>query len=113
MGRNIWQSDHPVAMLKALRAIVHEKATVAEAMDVLGSAKGRAPGAASATGLIVLAERSYAGRRSARPRGDCQAWSKAPDSGSGPVGVRGFKSLSPHSPGPTGTLRPLGGRPQT
>ncbi len=35
MGRNIWQSDHPVAMLKALRAIVHEKATVREALDVL------------------------------------------------------------------------------
>jgi 3-hydroxy-5-phosphonooxypentane-2,4-dione thiolase len=48
MGRNIWQSDHPVAMLKALRAIVHEKATVAEAMDVLGNAKGRAPAAVSA-----------------------------------------------------------------
>ncbi len=35
MGRNIWQSDHPVAMLKALRSIVHEKATVREALDVL------------------------------------------------------------------------------
>jgi len=39
MGRNIWQSDHPVPMLKALRAIVHEKATVREAMDVLEGAK--------------------------------------------------------------------------
>jgi 3-hydroxy-5-phosphonooxypentane-2,4-dione thiolase len=39
MGRNIWQSDHPVAMLKALRAIVHEKATVREALDVLSSEK--------------------------------------------------------------------------
>ncbi len=35
MGRNIWQSDHPVAMLKALRSIVHERATVREALDVL------------------------------------------------------------------------------
>jgi putative autoinducer-2 (AI-2) aldolase len=35
MGRNIWQADQPVAMLKALRAIVHEKATVPEALDVL------------------------------------------------------------------------------
>ncbi|MGP8078139.1 MAG: 3-hydroxy-5-phosphonooxypentane-2,4-dione thiolase [Thermoplasmata archaeon] len=41
MGRNIWQSDHPVAMLKALRAIVHEKATVREALDVLDGEKGR------------------------------------------------------------------------
>ncbi|EQD72440.1 hypothetical protein B1B_03756 [mine drainage metagenome] len=38
MGRNIWQSDHPVAMLQALRAIVHERATVDEAMDVLAAA---------------------------------------------------------------------------
>jgi 3-hydroxy-5-phosphonooxypentane-2,4-dione thiolase len=35
MGRNIWQSDHPVAMIKAIRAIVHGKATVREAMQVL------------------------------------------------------------------------------
>ena len=39
MGRNIWQSDHPVPMLKALRAIVHEKATVREALDVLDAEK--------------------------------------------------------------------------
>jgi len=39
MGRNIWQSEHPVAMLKALRAIVHEKATVPEALDVLNGEK--------------------------------------------------------------------------
>jgi putative autoinducer-2 (AI-2) aldolase len=31
MGRNIWQSEQPVAMLKALRSIVHEGATVSEA----------------------------------------------------------------------------------
>jgi putative autoinducer-2 (AI-2) aldolase len=41
MGRNIWQSDHPVAMLKALRAIVHDKATVADAMQILGAEKAR------------------------------------------------------------------------
>jgi 3-hydroxy-5-phosphonooxypentane-2,4-dione thiolase len=35
MGRNIWQSDHPVAMIKGIRAVVHEKATVREAMEVL------------------------------------------------------------------------------
>jgi putative autoinducer-2 (AI-2) aldolase len=39
MGRNIWQSDHPVAMLKSLRAIVHEKATVREALDILEGEK--------------------------------------------------------------------------
>ncbi len=41
MGRNIWQSAHPVPMLKALRAIVHDKATVPEAMDILDGAKAR------------------------------------------------------------------------
>ncbi len=48
MGRNIWQSEHPVPMLKALRAIVHEKATVGEAMDVLAAEKGRGAGSRSA-----------------------------------------------------------------
>ncbi len=43
MGRNIWQSDHPVAMLKALRSVVHEKATVREALDVLEGEKARTP----------------------------------------------------------------------
>jgi putative autoinducer-2 (AI-2) aldolase len=40
MGRNIWQSETPVAMLKALRAIVHENATVPEALDVLQANRG-------------------------------------------------------------------------
>ena len=48
MGRNIWQSDHPVAMLKALRAIVHEKATVREALDVLEGEKAPPTPAAAA-----------------------------------------------------------------
>ena len=33
MGRNIWQSDHPIAMIKAVRSIVHENSTVTEAYD--------------------------------------------------------------------------------
>ena len=43
MGRIIWQSVHPVPMLKALRAIVHDRATVAEAMTVLSDAKAESP----------------------------------------------------------------------
>jgi 3-hydroxy-5-phosphonooxypentane-2,4-dione thiolase len=39
MGRNIFQSDHPVAMVKAIHAIVHKKATPKEAMDVFTSSK--------------------------------------------------------------------------
>lgn len=35
MGRNIWQSDHPIAMIQAIRAIVHKKASVREALQLL------------------------------------------------------------------------------
>ncbi len=34
MGRNIWQSDFPVAMIKAVRAVVHEGANAKEAFEV-------------------------------------------------------------------------------
>lgn len=34
MGRNIWQSDHPVAMIRAIREIVHSDSTVREAHEV-------------------------------------------------------------------------------
>jgi len=39
LGRNIWQSEHPVAMIKALRAIIHENATPREANELLNSLK--------------------------------------------------------------------------
>jgi len=39
LGRNIWQSEHPVAMIKALRAIIHENATPKEANELLNSLK--------------------------------------------------------------------------
>jgi putative autoinducer-2 (AI-2) aldolase len=46
MGRNIWQNDHPVAVIRAIRALVHENATVKEATDVFNEAKAadRVPG---------------------------------------------------------------------
>jgi 3-hydroxy-5-phosphonooxypentane-2,4-dione thiolase len=34
MGRNIWQSDYPVAMIKAVRAIIHKNSNVKEANDI-------------------------------------------------------------------------------
>jgi putative autoinducer-2 (AI-2) aldolase len=34
MGRNIWQSDHPVAMIKAIRAIVHNNSDAEGAYDI-------------------------------------------------------------------------------
>jgi putative autoinducer-2 (AI-2) aldolase len=35
MGRNIWQSEHPIAMIKAVRSIVHEGFSIKEAADLL------------------------------------------------------------------------------
>lgn len=34
MGRNIWQSPHPVAMIKAVRAVVHQNMSPEEALEV-------------------------------------------------------------------------------
>ena len=39
MGRNIFQSTSPVEMIKAVRAIVHNKATVKEAYSIFSSSK--------------------------------------------------------------------------
>ncbi|MFL6324515.1 MAG: 3-hydroxy-5-phosphonooxypentane-2,4-dione thiolase [Nitrososphaeraceae archaeon] len=39
MGRNIWQSDYPIEMIKAVRSIVHENLNVNEAYNSLLSDK--------------------------------------------------------------------------
>ncbi len=39
MGRNIFQSDSPVGMIRAVRAIIHENASVDEAYDIYESTK--------------------------------------------------------------------------
>ena len=39
LGRNIWQNQHPVPMIKAIRAIIHENATVKEANKIYESGK--------------------------------------------------------------------------
>ena len=41
LGRNIWQNDYPVAMIKALRAIIHKKGTVQEANDIFEQEKAK------------------------------------------------------------------------
>ena len=41
MGRNIWQSDHPVAMIRAVREIVHANASVREANELFEEARKR------------------------------------------------------------------------
>jgi putative autoinducer-2 (AI-2) aldolase len=37
LGRNIWQSEQPVAMIKAIRAIIHENATDKEAVEIFNA----------------------------------------------------------------------------
>jgi putative autoinducer-2 (AI-2) aldolase len=39
MGRNVWQSDHPVPMIRALRAVVHDGASPEEAHEMLQELK--------------------------------------------------------------------------
>lgn len=34
MGRNIWQNEHPVAMIQAIKHIVHKNATAKEALEI-------------------------------------------------------------------------------
>jgi len=40
MGRNIFQSESPIAMLKAVKSVVHENASVAHAYELFLSEKG-------------------------------------------------------------------------
>jgi len=39
LGRNIWQSDYPVAMIRAIRAIIHENAAPKEAHELFNEVK--------------------------------------------------------------------------
>ncbi len=39
LGRNVWQNPHPVAAIKAIRAIIHEDATPEKAQQIYDEAK--------------------------------------------------------------------------
>jgi len=39
LGRNIWQSQNPVASIRAIRAIIHEKYTAKEALELFNKIK--------------------------------------------------------------------------
>ncbi|MDD3421895.1 MAG: 3-hydroxy-5-phosphonooxypentane-2,4-dione thiolase [Methanocellales archaeon] len=39
LGRNVWQNEHPVAMIKAIRSVIHEDYTPKEAQDLFDSIK--------------------------------------------------------------------------
>lgn len=41
LGRNVWQHEHPVAMIQALKGVVHEKATPKAALDIYLSIKNK------------------------------------------------------------------------
>jgi putative autoinducer-2 (AI-2) aldolase len=41
LGRNIWKNDYPVAMIKALRAIIHKKADPKDAREIFNAEKGK------------------------------------------------------------------------
>ncbi len=41
LGRNVWQNKYPVAIIKALRAIVHKKATPKEANEIFKAEKNK------------------------------------------------------------------------
>ena len=41
LGRNVWQHEHPVAMMRGLRAIIHKKATPQDAVDIFEQEKAR------------------------------------------------------------------------
>jgi putative autoinducer-2 (AI-2) aldolase len=40
LGRNIWQDEHPVAMIRAIRAVIHENAAPEKARDLYDSVRG-------------------------------------------------------------------------
>jgi putative autoinducer-2 (AI-2) aldolase len=41
LGRNVWQNPHPVAMMRALYSVIHEKAKPREALDVFKEVKDK------------------------------------------------------------------------
>jgi putative autoinducer-2 (AI-2) aldolase len=42
LGRNVWQNDFPVGMIKGIRAIIHQNATPKEAQEIYESIKSKA-----------------------------------------------------------------------
>jgi len=51
MGRNIWQSDYPVSMIKAVRAIVHENASVKESHELFNKLRNTEQSTKTATSV--------------------------------------------------------------
>jgi len=43
LGRNIWQNDYPVAMIRAIRAIIHDNASPKQAQELYDSIRTAKP----------------------------------------------------------------------
>ena len=41
LGRNVWQNPNPVAVMRALRSVIHEKATPKEALEIFETIKNK------------------------------------------------------------------------
>ena len=97
MGRNIWQSDHPVAMIRAVRSIVHDKGTAAEAYSLYGQ-------------LARQEGRGGAGGPQGGPR---QKGGRPQQKGGRPQGQQGRPQQKGGRPqGQQGRPQQKGGRPQ-
>jgi len=59
MGRNIFQSDSPVGMIKAVRAVVHENASVDDAFAVYMDEKSASGAGATVSAEEVAADRKF------------------------------------------------------
>jgi putative autoinducer-2 (AI-2) aldolase len=53
MGRNIFQSESPVAMIQAIRAVIQENATPKEALQVFNEKKGKEKSGKKTTGVAA------------------------------------------------------------
>lgn len=50
LGRNVWQDDYPVAMIRAIRHIVHERGTAKAAWELYNAVKAEGQAVASKAG---------------------------------------------------------------
>ncbi|MCD6294438.1 MAG: 3-hydroxy-5-phosphonooxypentane-2,4-dione thiolase LsrF, partial [Deltaproteobacteria bacterium] len=43
LGRNVWQHPHPLAVMKALNAVIHSSATPEQALDLFETTRREKP----------------------------------------------------------------------
>jgi hypothetical protein len=103
MGRNIFQSDAPKAMIAAVNAVVHKKAKPAEALDLYKSLR---QGVESHDHVTSQRDVSRTLLKKSQRAGPMRRTNRATaGAGRDPVGARGVKS------GLANPLTPMGARP--